>query len=165
MDTIRNVVFIACFLGIGISMLDIMTPSDKLKKQVRFIFSLVFIIAIATPILKGDINLNVPTIAKVEESDEYQKVISTFNENLKANFKKNIENELLQKLEINNINAKEISANINIDESTCININEVNIVLAVKDSDSSEKVKQIVQNEIGNVPVNTTVEEDNGKTN
>ena len=48
MDTIKGITFMACFLGIAISMLDIVTPSDKLRKQVRFIFSLVFVIAITT---------------------------------------------------------------------------------------------------------------------
>jgi len=153
MNLIRNITFIACYLGIAISILDIMTPSEKLKKQVRLIFSLVFLIAIATPILKGDIKLDIPTIEPIEQSDEYLAVENTFNESLATNFKNNIEQVLKQKLDISKINTKEISAIINKDDNNCISISEVKIVLAVQDESFNKKITEIIQNEIGNVPV------------
>jgi len=161
METLRNVTFIACYLGIAISILDIMTPSDKLKKQVRLIFSLVFIVAIATPIIKGEVSFEIPTIEPIEQSEEYLAVANTFNESLASNFKKNIELALQQKLEINKINAKEISAIINIEENNCISISEVDIVLAVQDENMKDEITKIVQNEIGNITVKVNVAEEN----
>ena len=52
-NVIRNVTIIAGYIGIAISILDFFTPSEKLRKQIKLIFSLVFLIAIASPILKG----------------------------------------------------------------------------------------------------------------
>lgn len=160
MNTIRNITLIACYLGIAISILDIMSPSEKLKKQLRFIFALVFIIAIATPILNGRINLEIPAFEPIEESDEYLAVQKTFSENVTEKFRSNIEQVIRQKLEAAEIIPKEISVNVNIDENNCISISEVKIVLAVQDNIISTKAGKIVKNEIGNVPVNIKAAEE-----
>ncbi len=163
MEKLRSLTFIACYLGIAISMLDIITPCDKLKKQIRFIFSMVFIIAIATPLLDGGIDFEVPTIEKIENSEEYIAVTNTYNQSLANSFKQNIENNLKEKLKVNRINPKEILLVVNIDEDNCISISEVNLVLLVQDKSNREKAVNIIKNEIGDLPVNITFSEDDNE--
>ncbi len=161
MDTLKAITFIACFLGIAISMLDIITPSDKLKKQMRFIFSLVFIIAITSSILNSEINFEIPSSKDIEQSEQYQAVMKTYTQNLADNFKTNIEKNLKEKLKINNIEAKNVSLNVDIDENECINIKGADVVLAKTDKNISLKVKTVIQNEIGSTQVNITYTEEN----
>lgn len=156
MNLIRNVTIIACYIGIAISILDFLTPSEKLRKQIKLIFSLVFLIAIASPILKGNISLELPAIQPVHESDEYMEVENTFNESLEFYFKKNIKQALTQKLEVNGLSPKEISVIVNKDENNCISISEVKIVLAVQDEKLIQKAREIIQNELGNVAVDVS---------
>ena len=163
MNTLRNVTFIACYLGIAISMLDIITPSEKLKKQVRFIFSMVLIIAIATPLLKGDIKFDIPTIESIENSEEYLAVTKTYTESLANNFKVSIEKNLKEKLEINDISAQEVSLIVNIDEDDCISITEADVVLAVSETNLEAKTISVVQNEIGNTKVKISYAEGNNE--
>lgn len=161
MDTLKAVTLIACFLGIAISMLDIITPSEKLKKQIRFIFSLVFIIAITSSILNSEIDFEIPSSKDIEQSEQYQAVMKTYTQNLADNFKTNIEKNLEEKLKINNIGAKKVSLNVDIDENECISIKGADVVLTKTDKNVSSKVKTVIQNEIGNTQVNITYTEEN----
>ena len=162
METLRIIAFLACFLSVAISMLDIIRPDGKFKKQVRLIFSLVFLISIITPIMHNDINLDVLESEDIKQTSEYRAVCDTFYNSLSDNYSDNLEKALCAKLQINNVNPKEISVIVNIDENNCINIIEVQIVLAVQDKNNENKSVKIIQNEIGNYPVKITyVEEEN----
>ncbi len=161
MDTLKAITLIACFLGIAISMLDIITPSEKLKKQIRFIFSLVFIIAITSSILNSEIDFEIPTSKDIEQSEQYQAVMKTYTQNLADNFKTNIEKNLEEKLKINHIGAKKVSLNVDIDGNECISIKGANVVLAKTDKNVSSKVKSVIENEIGSIQVNITYTEEN----
>lgn len=160
METFRNITFIACFISIAMSMLDMITPEGKFKKQVRLIFALVFIIAIVNPILHGHFNFKLDDIVDIKETSEYLMVTDTFYNSLAENYSDNIEQVLNQKLLINEIKANEISVNVNISEDNCIDINEVKIVLAVRLKDKADKTKEIVKNEIGNYPIKITFTEE-----
>ncbi len=161
MDTLKAITLIACFLGIAISMLDIITPSEKLKKQIRFIFSLVFIIAITSSILNSEIDFDIPSSKDIEQSEQYQAVMKTYTQNLADNFKTNIEKNLEEKLRINNIGAKKVSLKVDIDDNECISITGADVVLTKTDKNVSSKVKTVIQNEIGSTQVNITYTEDN----
>lgn len=149
MDTIKGITFMACFLGIAISMLDIVTPSDKLRKQVRFIFSLVFVIAITTAILNSKVDFKIPSSEDIENTEEYKNVMKTYTECLANNFKSNIEKNLNEKLKINNIEAQQVSLNINIDENDSISILGADVILNDSQKNVESKVISVIQNEIG----------------
>ncbi len=160
MNTLSSITIIASFLGIAISMLDIVASGERLQKQVRFIFSLVFIIAVTSSIINSDIDFNIPSIQDIEQSEEYLAVTNTYTQCLADNFKLNIEKNIKQKLEINDIQAKQVSLIVDIDDEDKINVNGANIVLPYSESDSKQKAIYVVQNEIGNSDVNITFTED-----
>lgn len=154
MDAIKGITFMACFLGIAISMLDIVTPSDKLKKQIRFIFSLVFIIAITTAILNSKVDFKIPTSEDIENTEQYKNVMKTYTECLANNFKSNIEKNLNEKLKINNIEAQQVSLNVDIDEDDSISILGADVVLDKSQKYIESKVVSVIKNEIGETEVN-----------
>lgn len=156
MESIRSITFIACFLGIAIAMLDIVTPSEKTKKQVRLIFSLVFLIGIITPIMKADIDLKIPEVSPFEENEAYIQITNQYEKCVLNQFQENILTSLEQTLNASSIFPKEISLNVNIGENNCISISEVNIVLAVQDNyiGMKDEITKIIQKEVGIIPVN-----------
>lgn len=160
MEVFRNITFIACFISIAISMFDMITPEGKFKKQIRLIFALVFIIAIMNPLLHGHIDFSLDDKIDIRETSEYLMVTDTFYNSLAEKYSNNIEHVLNEKLLINEIKAKEILVNVNINEDNCIDINEVKIVLAIESKEETEKVQKIIKNEIGNYPVEITFTED-----
>lgn len=160
METFRNITFIACLISIVISMFDIITLEGKFKKQVRLIFALVFVISVINPILHGKIDLSINENIKIEETEEYVMANNIFYDSLAENYSDNIENILKEKLLINEIKPEKIYVNVNINQDNCIDINEVRIVLALEHKNKTDKVTEIIKNEIGNYPVKITFTEE-----
>lgn len=156
MNTVRNITFIACGISIVISMLDIITPEGKFKKQIRLIFAIVFIICIINPILHSKIDFSQFKPEDIKETSQYKMVQETFYSSLSENYTDNLEKALMQKLNINEIKPNEIKVNVNISEDNCIDISEVKIVLAYKYKSSESKVKTLIKDQIGDYPVDIT---------
>lgn len=163
METVKSLTMTICFVGIAITMLDIITPGEKLKKQMRVVYSLVILLTVATPIMRGDIKLDFSDITAIESTQAYIEVEEAYQKSLENQFVENIRLAIEQKLLVKNINAEEILISINKEDNNCISISEVNIVLAVQDINKSSEAISIVQNELGNLPVNIkTAEASNG---
>ena len=80
--------------------------------------------------------------------------MKTYTECLANNFKSNIEKNLNEKLKINNIEAQQVSLNINIDENDSISILGADVILNDSQKNVESKVISVIQNEIGETKVN-----------
>ena len=129
MQTFRLIAMTACFLGIVITIFNSLYPSEKFSKQVKIIFSLIFILSIAKPIAAGKITL--PEIGEtVSASSDYY---SSLSDNTYDYFIRSVENNISASLEAKlhekNIYPEEIQTSINISDNGSISINEVIITL------------------------------------
>lgn len=129
METFRMISAMACFLGIVITVFSRLYPSEKFAKQMKTIFSLVFLISVATPLLNGKLNL--PDISEtIAASNSYYQEISS---NADEYFIKSIENNISVRLEAvlnsKNIFPLEIQTNVNISEDDGIFINEITVLM------------------------------------
>ena len=133
MDTFRAVAGTACFLGIVITMFSSLYPSEKFAKQMKMIFSLIFILSIVKPFVSGRIGF--PDLRGIvpASSDHYEAVSENtydyFIDSVERNISSSFENEL-NKI---NIYPVRIETSVNISDSGSISINEVRLVL--KDTD------------------------------
>lgn len=129
MENFRLIAFTACFLGIVITIFNSLYPSEKFIKQIKAIFSLIFILSIAKPIAAGKITF--PEIGEtVSASSDYY---SSLNDNTYNYFISSVENNISAalegKLREKNIYPEEIETSINISDNGSISINEVKITL------------------------------------
>ena len=129
MQTFRLIAMTACFLGIVITIFNSLYPSEKFSKQVKIIFSLIFILSVAKPVAAG--RITIPEIGKtVSASSDYY---SSLNDNTYDYFIRSVENNISSSLEAKlhekNIYPEEIQTSINISEGSSISINEVIITL------------------------------------
>lgn len=153
MDKIRSIVLIACLLSIAISILDMLYPSKKFEQQVRFIFSLVFLIGLATPFLTGGITF--PSISFPDEN--YSDITDSVNSQMNTAVEGNIEKALGNKLSAEKISVKNISVSVTILGEDSISINKVQIV--PEDKADSDRIKKIISGELG-METNITVAEE-----
>lgn len=145
MDNFRAIAFAACFLGIVITIFNSLYPSEKFTKQIKTIFSLIFILSIAKPIAAGKFFF--PEIGDtVSASTDYY---SSLNDNTYNYFissvESNISAALEGKLREKNIYPEEIETSINISDNGSISINEVKITL--KDMSDSFAARQCIIDE------------------
>lgn len=147
MESFSMISATACFLGIVITVLSKMYPSDKFEKQMKTIFSLIFLISILTPVLNG--NLQLPDISQtVAASSVYYQEISV---NADEFFIKSVENNISARLEAalnsEKIFPVEIQTSVNISDSSSISINEVNVT--VTDIELADEVKKCIYANLG----------------
>ena len=149
MDAIQKIVLIACLLSIAIMIFDIMYPNDKLHKQVKLIFSLIFILGIFTPIISGKINITIPTSTSIEDNTLYIDFQDKMDEQVLSQAKKRIEQVLSHELSKKGIKTKEISIKINIEDNSCISISEVEIACDSITKAQRDIINEFISNELG----------------
>lgn len=141
----------ACFLGVILSVAEMLSFGERLQRQLRLVFSCIFIIGIFTPIMSGKISLDPPEIGSTAAAvpDYGVKVFAdTVRENISA--------ALEGCLKSNGIAAKKISPDVNISAEGGIIINEVSISCPAEDR---ERAAELIRGQLGEVGVSFTEEE------
>lgn len=147
MEDIQKIILISCVLAIGISVADMLCPGKKYEKQMKLIFSLIFLTGLVTPIISGDVHFSTIVSLSLHESSEYSNIENSVYEIYCSNIKRNIENNLINVLSIKQIKLKEIDVNINIKSDKSIFINEVTII--PENIEDKVAIEDTVRNEVG----------------
>lgn len=156
MDTVGKIVLTACLLAVGISALEMLYPDGKFHKQIKLLFSMVFIISLAGPITAG--NFEFPQFDLSPEV-EYSNLQARSEEEFISLTEKNIAEALKTKLDSQNLSVKEISVRINISDSQSISISEVKIICP--ENGDCEKIRGITADEVG-ADTQISIEEERG---
>ncbi len=152
MATFQMISLTACFLGIVITIFSRLYPSEKFEKQMKTIFSLIFILSIVTPIAKNDLHL--PDISETitASSDYYQSLSENTDEYFIKALENNISANLKSKLNKAEFYPLEIHTSVNISADNSISINEVRVIM--QNADYSDEIKKLITENVG---VNTAV--------
>lgn len=160
METFRAISLTACFLGIVITLFSTLYPSQKFAKQMKIIFSLIFLLSIIKPVVNG--KLDFPDIGEAvsASTDYYREISDNTDEYFILAIESNISTTLTAELQAQNIYPEEIQTSINISENNSISISEVRIVL--NDMTYSDEAKRcIIENTSEDVTVVVQMKEGN----
>ena len=147
MAAFRMISLTACFLGIVITIFSRLYPSERFEKQMKTIFSLIFVLSIVTPIAQDKLDL--PDISKTitASSDYYQSIRENTDEYFIRALESNISANLKAKLNEAEFYPLEIQTNVNISEDNSISINEVRLIM--QSSEYSDAIKKLIAAYIG----------------
>ena len=84
MNTIKMMIGTACFIGIAISIADMIKPSEKFNKQIRMIFSLAFVLSILTPIVSSGFNFSISQDTMSTNGSQYSEMDATVDNQLRT---------------------------------------------------------------------------------
>ena len=159
-ETFRAISLTACFLGIVITIFSTLYPSQKFAKQLKIIFSLIFLLSIVKPALNGSFTFSGISEAVSASTDYYQQLSDNTDEYFIRAVESNISTTLTAELHVQNIYPEEIQTSINISENNSISISEVRIVL--NDMTYSDEAKRcIIENTAEDVTVVVQMKEGN----
>lgn len=147
METFHMISLTACFLGIVITVFSRLYPSQKFEKQMKTIFSLIFLLSVVTPLVNNELRLPDISETVTASSDYYQ----TITENTDVYFIKALENNISANLKAELNKAEfyplEIQTSVNISEDNSISINEVRVIM--QSTECSDVIKNLISNNIG----------------
>ncbi len=127
MGSFRLITLTAGFISIVISIFEGIYPSEKYCKQIKLIFSLIFVLCIVSPFVDGKINLPEIESAISSGSEDVESGENAAMDYFKRSIENNISRSIAQQLEENEIFCTEIKTSINISDSGGISINEIEI--------------------------------------
>ncbi|MCI7768267.1 MAG: hypothetical protein MSJ26_09875 [Oscillospiraceae bacterium] len=143
MDMLCSAAASACVLGIIFSVINGMTPSEKLSRQMNIIFSLIMIAVVIAPFAKKELSFDFENIS--EQAPEDMSYI--FDNHLEDMISTNISDNLGKALADQGIFPVKISVDINNSDEDSISIIKAEIIL--RDSSQSEKAAETAAQELG----------------
>ncbi len=142
MDFMRKIIITSCILSIVITIADCLKPNEKFSRQLKTIFSLIFIIGIVTAGIKTGIDFELPEYEDEAYNDSYESIKKTADEALKREVEVKINKKVEDILTEKGISYEKIYANININEEGGIDINRIDY----KGKDFEQARKEIANN-------------------
>jgi hypothetical protein len=124
LDGLQAASAVACFAGIVISMIDVLSPSDRFLKQMKIMFALMFILCVVTPIARGEIRFDDFAVAASAET-ELGNSAAAGDEYFRRAVESNISRNLEEILSDEGILTQKIKTSINISENGGISINVI----------------------------------------
>lgn len=151
MELLKKVILSACFLSIVISLADSIKPNEKFAKQIKLIFSLLFISGIFVAIANSEFDIDIPVAADVNELEGYKAVSDTADRAVIYSAESSVNDMVCRILTSRGIGYKKIIVNVNMNDDGSININEIgycgdeyeSAVVAIKENVGEVEVKRI----------------------
>ena len=108
MNTVKAVIFIACIIGVITSMTDIATPEGTLKKQLRSVLAVIFLLAVITPVMGHGFKVTLSDYTELADLPEFDSVSTATKLYYLSESESRLEEYFLDKL--NEYNEIEITA-------------------------------------------------------
>lgn len=125
MDFMRKIVLTSCILSVAVNIAECVKPGDKFTRQLKTIFSLIFIIGIVTAGIKTGINFELPDYNEFEYNENYSEIEKTAQDFLKTEMEERINKVIEDILTEKNISYEKIYTNVNINQDGSIDINRI----------------------------------------
>lgn len=146
MASFSSLIAVACFISLAISFIDMICPEKKFDKQLKVIFSLVFVIAVMNPFIKGDINFDFPEFDMVSADISFKE--ETYTDEVIKQIEKNIEEGLKTELMEKEIDTEKILVTVNISDNNSISITKV--IFYTETSEKEEEIRTEIRKILGN---------------
>lgn len=124
MDTLRQIMLAACFAGAALSLSGAAAFGERLRGQAGFLFSLIFALAVISPVASGEVRFDIPDFSReelaLEASEKYDGMLLDRIED-------NLEKAALEALEAEGIVCDEICIRAYISEDSRISITKADV--------------------------------------
>ena len=138
----------ACFISVVRTPADSVKPGDKFSSQLKLIFSLVFICGILTAALNGQYESGFDLSFDTDNIETYDSISGAAESSVISSAESSIADTVRNVLDENGVSYEKITASINIEEDSRININEIGYK-----GDEPERAAEVIRENIGDTEV------------
>lgn len=148
MELLKRVILTACFLSTAITIADSVKPGEKFSRQLRLIFSMIFITGTAAAALNCDISPELPALAADPEPGNYKSVEEAADKAVSAAAERSVTDMICRILTGRGISFEKINVVINMNDDGSIDINEIGYC-----GSEYEKAAEAVKSGVGDIEV------------
>ncbi len=146
MEEVKSAVLAGCMLGIAFSIIKNYIPDKKVYKTLRMLMSLVLIVTVVMPFLKGEVEITLPTNTEITQS-ESEFINSELERAYIHQIEKNLCDNLMLYFKKENIEVKKLVIETKVDE---YNFLEVDKIMVYTNTDNHSVIENIVTEHLGN---------------
>lgn len=147
MELLKKVILSACFLSIVISLADSIKPGERFTRQLKLIFSMLFISGIVVSAANCEFELDIPASAG-EELEGYENISEAADKAVLGAAEDSVIDMINRILTAQGISFEKITADINMEADGSININEIGYC-----GDEFEKASEAIKSNMGELEV------------
>lgn len=162
MDTIKNIILIACIMGVISVIFDFLLPEGSSKKQFRLLLGFVVVLALVSPFMDKGFEISM----KKFDVDFSEKAVSNHlaekeTDVILCEAEKKTEEYFLDKLNKNGLKADEIRAELEINKDNEIEISKITVKGNYENYTDKEKITNLIKEELKNCQVEFIGDEEN----
>ena len=162
MDTIKNIILIACIMGVISVIFDFLLPEGSSKKQFRLLLGLVVVLALVSPFMDKGFEISM----KKFDVDFSEKAVSNHltekeTDVILSEAENKTEEYFLDKLNKNGLKADEIRAELEINKDNEIEIPKITVKGNYENDTDKEKITNLIKEELKNCQVEFIGDEEN----
>ncbi len=137
-----------CFSAIACSVLELLLPSGKLEKTVRFVFGAFMVCALIIPIcnIASKINLNFKQYGELKVENKFKRKV---DKQMKKAINEKVEFLIKESLKEKGIEIIKVEVFTDTSEDNSISINKVRIYIKKGDEIISKQIKKQVEKKLG----------------
>ncbi len=155
MELIKEVVKAFCVIAIALSITEFLLPDFALKRCIRFIVGLIFIVSVINPFLSEGLSLN-PNILSKPDLNKLEKLEDNVNKALISDFEKNTEESLKKILTENGYEISSVDIKAKADEYNNTVIEKITVYSDEKAKLIKEAVSEFLETEDIEIEVKKT---------
>lgn len=155
MELIKEVVKAFCVIAIALSITEFLLPDFALKRCIRFIVGLIFIVSVINPFLSEGLSLN-PNILSKPDLNKLEKLEDNVNKALISDFEKNTEESLEKILTENGYEISSVDIKAKADEYNNTVIEKITVYSDEKAKLIKEAVSEFLETEDIEIEVKKT---------
>ena len=127
METASEGIKTVCCISVGIFIIDFLCSATKLKKQMKFLLSMVFLAVLISPIISGTKNIDLGTVYDIMNTEECEVSAELCNNVLINEIENNIAEVIAKEFEHNGVETSKLEIEVNISQTNSIDIKRVTI--------------------------------------
>lgn len=137
-----------CFSAIACSILELLVPSGKIEKTVRFVFGAFMVCALIIPIcnIAGKIDLNFKKYGELKVENKFKRKV---DKQMKKAVNEKVESLIKESLKEKGIEIIKVEVFTDTNEDNSISINKVRIYIKKGDEIVSKQIKKQVEKKLG----------------
>ncbi|MGN0614289.1 MAG: hypothetical protein ACI4JB_10385 [Porcipelethomonas sp.] len=149
MEFLKKIILTACIISIAVTIADCLKPGEKYSRQLKNIFSVIFVSGLIAAAVKTGIDFQLPEFDVNTYSQEYSDIERTADAALETEVEKRIDEIAENLLKNEKISCEKIVSDININEDGGISINRIDYK-----GDDFEQARRIIEENFSGTEVN-----------
>lgn len=144
MNILKTSIFVACIIGIISCLADIAAPKGTMKNQIKIITSLILILAVFTPFMGEEFDIDFKSLEKLTDTEKYQSMTEDFKDMYIGMTAEKMEEEIKRLIKEQNVDIEKVVIDSDYDEYNSLEVRKVTVYAESLTENEKETINRVI---------------------